>query len=358
MDLVAKLQGVEIRYQELTELVSQPDIIADRDSFIKFNKEYSELQQIVAVYNDYKRTLEHISDAKSILEESNDEDLRQLAREDLDNLRVREEQLKEELLILITPKDPNDDKNIILEIRGGTGGDEAALFAADLFNMYGRYADSKKWRVEVLSLSESSIGGYKEMVARIEGRGAFSVLKYERGVHRVQRVPKTEAQGRIHTSTCTVAVMPEAQEVDVQIEDKDLRIDVYRSSGHGGQSVNTTDSAVRITHIPSGMVVCCQDEKSQHKNKAKALTVLRSRLYDFMQSQADAERAQDRRTQIGSGDRSERIRTYNFPQGRVSDHRIGLTLYQIDTIMAGSLDLLINPLMAHYRALALQSGES
>ncbi|MDR2337382.1 MAG: peptide chain release factor 1 [Deltaproteobacteria bacterium] len=354
--LLEKLEGIESRYQELTQLLSQAEVIADRENFTKLNKEHAELAPIVFVFEEYKKVCKELRDSKTLLDETKDNELKELALLDIENLKEKEVQLKDKLLGLIAPKDPNDDKNIILEIRAGTGGDESSIFSGDLFSMYSKYADLQHWIVEILSASEGTMGGYKEIIARIEGRGAFSRLKYERGVHRVQRVPLTETQGRIHTSTCTVAVLPEAEEVEIKIDDKDLRIDVYRSSGAGGQSVNTTDSAVRVTHIPSGLVITCQDERSQWKNKAKALMVLRSRLLALQESTASAERADDRRSQIGTGDRSERIRTYNFPQGRVSDHRIGLTLYQIETIMAGNLDSVINPLMAHYRAEALKKG--
>jgi len=289
-----------------------------------------------------------------LLRESNDPEMRDLAQIEIDTLKDQEEAVEKELLILLIPKDPSDEKNIILEIRAGTGGDEAALFGGDLFNAYARYAEKQKWKVEILSASESSVGGFKEVIARIQGKGAYSKFKYERGVHRVQRVPRTETQGRIHTSTVTIAVLPEAEEVDIQIQDKDLRIDVFRSSGPGGQSVNTTDSAVRVTHLPTGLVVTCQDEKSQHKNKAKALTVLRSRLLDMMRAEQEAQRQDKRKSQIGTGERSEKIRTYNFPQARVTDHRIGLSIYQIDSVLAGNLEVFFEPLFAHFQREALK----
>jgi peptide chain release factor 1 len=354
--LLEKLEGIENRYRELTQLLAQAEVIANRENFTKLNKEHAELAPIVFAFEEYKKVCKELEDSKALLDETKEDELKELALLDIENLKEREDKLKSELLYLIAPKDPNDDKNIILEIRAGTGGDESSIFSGDLFSMYSKYADLRNWTVEILSASEGTMGGYKEIIACIAGRGAFSRLKYERGVHRVQRVPLTETQGRIHTSTCTVAVLPEAEEVEIKIDDKDLRIDVYRSSGAGGQSVNTTDSAVRVTHLPSGLVITCQDERSQWKNKAKALMVLRSRLLALKESSASAERADDRRSQIGTGDRSERIRTYNFPQGRVSDHRIGLTLYQIETIMAGNLDLVIDPLMAHYRAEILKNG--
>jgi len=355
--MLDKLQAVEVRFLELSELLSDPQVVSNRESYTKFSKEFAELGPIVDCFRRYQRVSQDLEDNKEILRDSNETDLRQLAQEEISSNRDEKEKLYQELMFLLLPKDPSDEKNIILEIRAGTGGDEAALFSGALFNMYVRFSEARNWRVEILSSSESSVGGFKEVIARIVGNGAFSQFKYEKGVHRVQRVPTTETQGRIHTSTCTVAVLPEAEEVDIDIQDKDLRIDVFRSSGPGGQSVNTTDSAVRITHLPSGLVVSCQDEKSQHKNRAKAMTVLRARLFDQMQAAADAERRDDRRSQIGSGERSERIRTYNFPQGRVSDHRIGLTVYQIDKIMAGNLEIVIDPLIAHYRSLALKGEE-
>ncbi len=354
--MLSKLQSVEMRFNELGQLLSDPKTHADREAYTKCSREYAELEPIVECFRRWRKVSNDVAGNKQIIAETNDAEFRALALGELDSLREEEEKLQKELHLLLLPKDPNDQKNVILELRAGAGGDESALFAADLFNMYVRYADGRGWRVEMMNSSESSVGGYKEVIARIEGNGAYSAFKYEAGVHRVQRVPQTETQGRIHTSTVTVAVLPEAEEVDVDIQDKDLRIDVFRSSGPGGQSVNTTDSAVRITHLPTGLVVSCQDEKSQHKNKAKALTVLRSRLLVQMQDAADAERRDDRRSQIGTGERSERIRTYNFPQGRITDHRIGLTLYQIDRVLGGDLALLIEPLTAHYRSEALKSS--
>ena len=354
MAMIDKLEQVEQRFEELTNLLADPSVYSNRDRFRDLSKEHFDLDPIVKCFREFKQADRYLRESKEIIDNSKDEDLRQLALADIDALKEKVEQLHQQLMILLLPKDPNDEKNIILEIRAGTGGDESALFASELFSAYTRYAERHGWRIEILSASESSVGGFKEVIARIEGKGAFSRFKYERGVHRVQRVPQTETQGRVHTSTVTVAVLPEAEEVELQIQDKDLRIDVYRSSGPGGQSVNTTDSAVRITHIPTNMVVTCQDEKSQLKNKVKAMSVLRSRLLDMMKNEQDSERREDRRSQIGSGERSEKVRTYNFPQSRITDHRIGLTMYQIDAVMKGDLDTLIEPLNAHYQAEALK----
>ena len=355
--MLEKLEAVKQRFEELTQLLSDPGVASDRANYTKCAKEHAELEPIVTSFRSWQKVSQGLEDSKELLRESSDTEMRELAQEEIAQLKQEKERLHEELLLLLLPKDPNDEKNIILELRAGAGGDESALFAGDLFGAYTRYAEGCRWKVEILSHSGSSVGGYKEVIARIEGNGAFSAFKYERGVHRVQRVPQTETQGRIHTSTVTVAVLPEAEEVDIEISEKDLRVDVFRASGPGGQSVNTTDSAVRITHLPTNLVVTCQDEKSQHKNKAKAMAVLRARLFDMKQAAADAERSADRRGQIGTGERSERIRTYNFPQGRVTDHRIGLTLYQLDTVMAGEMALLFDPLSAHYRAEALKNAE-
>jgi peptide chain release factor 1 len=349
-----KLHEVERRFEEVTTLLQDPGITSDKNKYRESSKEHASLQPIVECYRTWCRVIQELDESKRMLEESSDPELKEMAREECTTLSALQERLETELVILLMPKDPNDDKNIILEIRAGTGGDEAALFCQELFSTYTKYAEGKRWHVEILDLSESSVGGFKEVIAEIAGQGAYSFLKYESGVHRVQRVPKTETQGRIHTSTVTVAVLPEAEEVDVEINDKDLRIDVYRSSGPGGQSVNTTDSAVRITHIPTGIVVTSQDQKSQHKNKAKAMTVLRSRILAAKQEEQDSARSSDRKSQIGTGERSEKIRTYNFPQSRVTDHRIGLTLYQLDTVVAGKLELLIEPLIAHFRSEALK----
>ena len=356
-NIVEKLTQVESRFEELNNLLSDPSVVGDRERFRELSKEHFELGPIVESFRQWRKATADLAESKDILENSSDDELRELAQQEVSGLREVADSLYQQMIIALLPKDPNDEKNVILEIRAGTGGDEAAIFVGDLFNMYSRYAEAKRWRVDIISASDSNVGGYKEIIAQIQGLGAFSRLKFERGVHRVQRVPATETQGRIHTSTVTVAVLPEAEEVDVEILDKDLRIDVFRSSGPGGQSVNTTDSAVRVTHLPTNIVVSCQDEKSQHKNKAKALAVLRARLFDMKQAQLDSERRDDRRSQIGGGERSEKIRTYNFPQGRVTDHRIGLTIYQIDEVMKGDLDMVVEPLHAHFRAEALQ-GEA
>lgn len=354
--MLDKLEEVVRRFETVTEALGDPETITDRARYKELTKEHADLTPIVTTYREWRRVSKELHESKVVLEETKDPEMRELALAEIDELKEQEEILSQELQFLLLPKDPNDDKNIIVEIRAGTGGDEAALFAGDLFALYCRYAEKNNWKVEILSSSESSVGGFKEVIARIEGKGAYSRYKYERGVHRVQRVPKTETQGRIHTSTVTAAVLPEAEEVDIQIDEKDLRIDVYRSSGPGGQSVNTTDSAVRVTHLPTNTVVTCQDEKSQLKNKNKALAVLRARLLDLEVQKAEQERSSDRRSQIGTGERSERIRTYNFPQGRVSDHRIGLTLYSLEELMGGELNMLIEPLRTHFQTEAL-SGE-
>jgi peptide chain release factor 1 len=353
--MLEKLHDVDERYKELTALIVDPQVIADRDAYRKLTKEHADIEKIVFSYREWKKVTTQLEENITLMNESSDPEIREMAHGELAELREAKDKLYSEIMILLLPKDPNDDKNIIMEMRAGTGGDEAALFVEELFGAYTRFAQVQGWRVEIMSTSHADVGGLKEVIARIEGLGAYSKFKYEMGVHRVQRVPATETQGRVHTSTVTTAILPEAEEVEVDIKDNDLRIDVYRSGGPGGQSVNTTDSAVRITHLPSGLVVTCQDEKSQHKNKAKALTVLRSRLLAQMQAAADATRSADRRSQIGSGERSEKIRTYNFPQSRVTDHRIGLTLYQIDSIMKGELNLVIEPLTAHFRAEALKA---
>ena len=351
-----KLKGVEQRYLELEQQLSDPAVISSRDAYQKAVREHSELGKIVAVFRRYKEVLNRVAESRELLNDA-DAEIRTLAKDDLAALTAEKDQLENDLKILLLPKDPNDDKNILLEIRAGTGGDEAALFASDLFRMYSRFAEDRGWKAEILSQHPTGVGGFKEIIAMIQGRGAYSVLKYESGIHRVQRVPVTETQGRIHTSAVTVAVLPEAEEVDVDIHPNDLRIDVYRSGGPGGQSVNTTDSAVRVTHLPSGLVVICQDEKSQLKNKNKALKVLRARLLDMKIQEQEKKRAEERKSQVGTGDRSGRIRTYNFPQSRVTDHRIGLTLYKLDSVLQGGIQELIEGLITYYQAQALQNAD-
>jgi len=354
--MFSKLAEVEARYEELNKKASDPDVYSDASRFAKLNKERVDLEEIVEVYRQYKKVDDELQGARELLEIEEDPEMREMAKTELDELEEKLEEMTHELKILLLPKDPYDEKNILLEIRAGTGGDEAALFAGDLFRMYSRYAEARRWKVEVLSSHPTELGGFKEVICAIKGGKVYSRLKYESGVHRVQRVPETEAQGRIHTSAVTVAILPEPDEVELKIPEKDLRFDVYRSSGPGGQSVNTTDSAVRVTHVPSGLVVTCQDEKSQHKNKARALMILKARLLDKMRAEQEAEMSAARRSQVGSGDRSERIRTYNFPQNRLSDHRINLTLYKLELILGGELDQVIDPLTAHFQAEALKTG--
>lgn len=352
-----KLEDVEIRYSRLQGQLQDTNFSSDPSKLTAALKENAELEPIVKTYQDYKRAQQELSDNKKILETESDPDLREMAKEEISILQNRVEVLEKQLTVLLLPKDPNDDKNIILEIRAGAGGDEASLFAEELFSGYVHYANKKGWRVEVMSESWGNVGGYKEVIAMIKGDKVYSRLKYESGVHRVQRVPRTETQGRIHTSTITVAVLPEAEEVEVKIDQKDLRIDVFRSSGKGGQSVNTTDSAVRVTHLPTGMIVSCQDEKSQHKNKEKALKVLYSRLLAIEQEKAQKSASDQRLAQIGTGDRSERIRTYNFPQSRMTDHRIGLTLHNLTEIVKGDFDPVVEPLIAHFQAEAMKASQ-
>ncbi len=354
-----RLDQIEARYEELTQALASPEIMTDSARYQKTAKAHSEIAPVVEKYREYKDLKRGIAESKAMLADETDPEMRAYAEEELAKLEPRITTVEEELKILLLPKDPNDEKNVILEIRAGTGGDEATLFAAEVFRMYNRYAESQKWRVEVLSTSESGVGGLKEVIALIEGDRVYSRLKYESGVHRVQRVPETEQQGRVHTSAITVAVLPEAEDVDVKIEPKDLRIDTFCSSGPGGQSVNTTYSAVRITHIPTNTVVSCQDEKSQIKNREKAMRVLRSRLYEVeMQKQQEA-LAKERKQMVGSGDRSEKIRTYNFPQNRLTDHRIGFTIHQLEQVMDGKLQPFVDALVTHYQAEKLKGeGES
>ena len=351
MHFSEKLAEIETKYDELTAQLGDPAVLADQALYQKTAKAHSELSEIVEKYREWKSIRKSLEETKALLEEaSTDAEMKALAHEELADLEKRQAKVEEELRILLLPKDPNDEKNVVLEIRAGTGGDEATLFAQEIFRMYDRYAESQGWRVEVLSTSLSGIGGLKEVIALIEGQKVYSKLKYESGVHRVQRVPATEQQGRIHTSAITVAVLPEADEVEIEIDPKDIRIDTFCSSGPGGQSVNTTYSAVRITHLPTGMVVSCQDEKSQIKNRAKALRVLRSRLYEMKLQEQQKQITEERRSMVGSGDRSEKIRTYNFPQNRLTDHRIGLTIHQLDRVMDGKLDDIIEALSAYYQA--------
>lgn len=348
--MLDRLQEIETKYENLGESINDPDVIANQDEWRKLMKEYSDMTPIIEKYREYKTLSEEIEDGLEMLKEKLDDDFREMVKEELSENKERLETVKNELTILLIPKDPNDDKNVIVEIRGGAGGDEAALFAGDLFRMYSRYAERQKWKVEIMNTNENDLGGFKEISFMIKGTGAYSRLKFESGVHRVQRIPVTESGGRIHTSTVTVAVLPEAEEVDVNIDMNDVRIDVFRASGNGGQCVNTTDSAVRVTHIPTGIVVSCQNEKSQLKNKAQALKVLYARIYEMEQAKHDAEISADRKAQVGTGNRNERIRTYNFPQGRVTDHRAGLTLHKLDMVLDGDLDEIMDTLITTDRA--------
>lgn len=353
--LLDKLTEVEKRYQELEGMLSRSEVLSNPKEYARLGKERASLEEIVSCFREWRKTSEALQENLSLLEDS-DPAVRELAKEEQDTLQAKYAHLEEELRLLLIPKDPLDEKNVLLEIRAGTGGEEASLFAANLFRMYSRYAETHGWRLEIMSANPTGLGGFKEIISMIEGRGAYSRLKFEGGVHRVQRVPETEASGRIHTSAVTVAVLPEADDVDVHIDEKELRIDVFRSSGPGGQSVNTTDSAVRITHIPSGIVVSCQDEKSQHKNKAKGLKILRARLLERAREEQQAAITASRRSMVGSGDRSERIRTYNFPQSRVTDHRVNLTLHTLERVLDGELDSIVDALVTYYQAEALKAA--
>ncbi|WP_026583409.1 peptide chain release factor 1 [Bacillus sp. J33] len=353
-----RLQSVEDRYERLNELLSDPEIVNDPKKLREYSKEQSDIQETVDTYREYKEVKEQYQDARAMLEEKLDAEMREMVKEELEELEERKENLEARLKILLIPKDPNDDKNVIMEIRGAAGGDEAALFAGDLYRMYSRYAEAQGWKIDVIEASSTGVGGYKEIIFMINGNGAYSKLKFENGAHRVQRVPETESGGRIHTSTATVAVLPEAEEVEIEIHEKDIRVDTFASSGPGGQSVNTTMSAVRLTHLPTGTVVSCQDEKSQIKNKEKAMKVLRARVYDKFQQEAQAEYDQQRKSAVGTGDRSERIRTYNFPQNRVTDHRIGLTIQKLDQILQGKLDEVIDALIVEEQSAKLDSASN
>ena len=343
--LLEKLAFIENKYDELSVKISDPTVMANQNEWRKLCKEHADMEVIVNAYKEYKKVTEDLKADKEMLVEENDREMRDMLTEEISSLSSREKELENEIQILLLPKDPNDDKNVFVEIRGGAGGEEAALFAANLFRMYSKFAENNRWSSEIMSINETDIGGIKEIVFMIKGDGAYSKLKYESGVHRVQRVPDTESSGRIHTSTATVAVLPEVDDVEIEINEKDLKIDVFRASGNGGQCVNTIDSAVRMTHLPTGLVVSCQDEKSQLKNKEKALKVLKARLYEKAEAERSAGIAEDRKSQVGTGDRSERIRTYNYPQGRITDHRIGLTLYKLEEILNGNLDEVINALI-------------
>ena len=349
-----RLEQIAARYEDLGQQLADPEVIGDQQKYQKLAKQHRDLEAVVEKFREYKQVMTGIEDARGMLHES-DAEIREMAAQELAELEARRPKVEEDLKLLLLPKDPNDEKNVVIEIRAGTGGDEASLFAAEIFRMYSRYAEQRRWKVEVLSVSESSVGGLKEVIAIIEGDKVYSQLKYESGVHRVQRVPATETQGRVHTSAVTVAVLPEAEDVDIKIEPKDIRIDTFCSSGPGGQSVNTTYSAVRITHLPTNTVVSCQDEKSQIKNREKGMRVLRSRLYEMEMEKQQAAQAKERKSQVGSGDRSEKIRTYNFPQNRLTDHRIGLTLHQLTDVMDGKLQPVIDALITHFNAERLKA---
>jgi peptide chain release factor 1 len=354
--LFDRLQSVEDRYERLNELLSDPEIINNSNKLREYSKEQADISDTVQAYREYKEVKEQLKDAKVMLDEKLDPDMREMVKEEVSELQSQLEEIEARLKILLVPKDPNDDKNVIMEIRGAAGGDEAALFAGTLFRMYSRYAEAQGWKIDIMDSNPTGLGGFKEVIFMINGQGAFSKLKFESGAHRVQRVPETESSGRIHTSTATVVCLPEAEEVEVEIHDKDIRFDAFASSGAGGQSVNTTMSAVRLTHIPTGIVVSCQDEKSQHKNKDKAMKVLRARVYDKFQQEAQAEFDSVRKSAVGTGDRSERIRTYNFPQNRVTDHRIGLTIQKLDQIVEGKLDEIIDALVVEEQSSKLDSA--
>lgn len=352
-----QLKIVENRFIELEKLLSNPEIYQDQEAYQKYTREHADLNKIVTVFRAYELTLKELAESQELLEDG-DPAIKDMAQNEIESLTLRKSRLEGDLKQLLVPKDPNDKKNVIVEIRAGTGGEEASLFAADLFRMYSRYAEKRNWKVEILTHHPTDVGGLKEIIAMVHGQGAYSRFKYESGTHRVQRVPVTEAQGRVHTSAVTVAVLPEAEEVELHIDPGDVKVDVFRATGPGGQSVNTTDSAVRLTHLPTGIVVTCQDEKSQLKNKNKGMRVLRARILDLMIKEQDQKRSAERKSQIGDGDRSGRIRTYNFPQGRVTDHRIGLTLYKLENILQGEIDEIIGELATYYQTRALQNGES
>ncbi|MDE5414681.1 MAG: peptide chain release factor 1 [Bacillaceae bacterium] len=356
--MLERLQSLEDRYDRLNEMLSDPEVISDSKKLREYSKEQSDLEETVQAYREYKSVVEQYKEAKAMLEEKLDNEMHEMVKEEISELGKQQTELEARLKVLLLPKDPNDDKNVIMEIRGAAGGDEAALFAGDLYRMYSRFAETQGWKTEVMEANTTGVGGFKEVIFMINGKGAYSKLKYENGAHRVQRVPETESGGRIHTSTATVAVLPEAEEVEVEVHDKDIRVDTFASSGPGGQSVNTTMSAVRLTHLPTGIVVSCQDEKSQIKNKDKAMKVLRARIYDKFQQEAQAEYSENRKLAVGTGDRSERIRTYNFPQSRVTDHRIGLTLQKLDQILQGKLDEIIDALIVEEQADLMTKADS
>lgn len=355
--MLDKLQSLADRYEKLSELLCDPDVVNDTKKLRDYSKEQSDLQEAYSAYNEYKTVLVQWNDAKAMQHEKLDADMREMVKLEIEELSERKDELEEQIRILLLPKDPNDSKNVIVEIRGAAGGDEAALFAGDLYRMYSRYAETKGWKTEIIDANENDLGGFKEVIFTVNGNGAFSKLKYESGAHRVQRIPTTESGGRIHTSTSTVAILPEAEEVEVDIQDNDVRVDLFCSSGPGGQSVNTTQSAVRLTHLPTGIVVSCQDEKSQHKNKDKAMKVLRARILDKMQKEEQEKYAGERKSKVGTGDRSERIRTYNFPQSRITDHRIGLTLHKLDQVLGGDMDEVIDALVLADQAEQLDKEE-